>query len=176
MSAAMIVEHGQLGAAHFSRCRRYRYLLTRGEPTAAHLVTFVMLNPSTADADANDRTIARCVGFATRFAAERGWAAHRVAIVNLFAFRATRPRDCFAAARPSGGKLNDRIVRDTCRDAALVVCAWGADRRGRDRAGEVHALLHDAGVRLHRLGAPTRSGAPSHPLYLPGTIALERLG
>lgn len=64
---------------------RYRYALTRTWRPDAPLLTFVMLNPSTADAYADDPTIRRCIGFARR----EGAAGIRVA--NLFAYRATSP-------------------------------------------------------------------------------------
>ncbi|MCH7984950.1 MAG: DUF1643 domain-containing protein, partial [Chloroflexi bacterium] len=45
--------------ARFSGCHRYRYVLTRefgGDSTCL----FIMLNPSSADADQDDPTIRRC--------------------------------------------------------------------------------------------------------------------
>lgn len=84
------------GEATFSGCGRYRYRLTRELNGAlfagsGRAITFIMLNPSTADANADDPTIRRCKGFA------RGWGYGRLIIVNLFAFRATDPRDMWKA-------------------------------------------------------------------------------
>lgn len=50
-------------AASISDCGRYRYALHRWWGDGARLI-FVMLNPSTADANVDDPTIRRCVGFA----------------------------------------------------------------------------------------------------------------
>ena len=73
--------------AVISACGRYRYLLTRRVGPGTRAVTFIMLNPSTADATRDDPTIRRCIGFA------RSWGIGGVDVVNLFAFRATEPRD-----------------------------------------------------------------------------------
>lgn len=74
------------GDAQFSGCGRYRYRLTR-ELGGKLTITFVMLNPSTADGTADNPTIRRCKGFA------RDWGYGRLVIVNLYAFRATKPND-----------------------------------------------------------------------------------
>ena len=71
----LIHDRGRLGQAWFSPDREHRYLLLRGPDLDATvpLVAYIMLNPSTADADQNDPTIAKCIKFALRFAIERGW-------------------------------------------------------------------------------------------------------
>lgn len=173
-SPDIIIEHGQLGDAHFSPCRRYRYLLTRGEPRAERMVAFVMLNPSTADADRNDPTITRCIRFAARFATARGWPEHRVSIVNLFAIRATDPRDCFAASRPEGDPENgDYIYRVCMVDADLTILAWGAHPKAAARVRHVEDILCSGSRLQYQLGASTKNGSPRHPLYLRDDTELE---
>ena len=49
-----------------SDCGRYRYKLWRIWDPESAPVLFVMLNPSTADANRDDRTVSRCVAFAKR--------------------------------------------------------------------------------------------------------------
>lgn len=144
--------------AQFSACRRFRYSLWRtwGEgPT----VMFVGLNPSTADALLDDPTIRRCMNFA------RGWGYSGMVMTNLFAWRATNPRDMLAAEDPIGAG-NDAMLVSEHQKAALTVAAWGAHggHQGRDQA--VRALL----PRLHYLRL-TKDGYPGHPLYLPGTLS-----
>ena len=72
--------------ATLSLCRTYRYSLTR-EWGSGLAVLFIGLNPSTADETLDDRTIRRCIAFA------RDWGYARLHMANLFAFRATEPRD-----------------------------------------------------------------------------------
>src|SRR5687768_14824465 len=78
--------------ARFSDCGTYRYNLTRLWDARLIRVCWVMLNPSTADQHEDDATIRRCIGFS------RSWGAGALTVVNLFAFRATQPRDLWAAA------------------------------------------------------------------------------
>lgn len=82
--------------ANFSRCRRFRYALWREWDATLPAVMLIGLNPSTADANHNDPTIRRCIGFA------RDWGFGGVRVLNLFAFRATYPDDLKAAADPVG--------------------------------------------------------------------------
>ncbi len=84
---------------------------------------------------------------------------------NLFAWRATDPRDMKRAADPVGS-ANDATIRRLAKLAAVNIAGWGAhgDHLGRDKA--VRAILAAEGVTLHALGF-TKDGHPRHPLYLP---------
>ena len=83
----------------------YRYHLERRWSDAPFL-TFVMLNPSTADAEIDDPTIRRCVGFSKREGAGG------IAVVNLYAFRATSPADLRQASAPYGPVRGDQPLVD----------------------------------------------------------------
>ncbi|MDX1418627.1 MAG: DUF1643 domain-containing protein [Rubricoccaceae bacterium] len=150
------------GGAEFSRCGRYRYLLTRTWDPARERVVFIGLNPSTADATRDDPTIRRIVGFARR------WGAGGVDVLNLFAYRATDPRAMKAAADPVGPE-NDRYLAAYAGCAAVTVAAWGVHGAHRGRAEAVAAWLGD----LRCLGT-TRAGHPRHPLYLRRNTPLQR--
>lgn len=149
-------------SAVFSRCGAYRFALTR-EWGPGGRIAFVMLNPSTADQRRNDPTIARC----ELRARDMGLGGLR--IVNLFAWRATRPAELRACADPVGPG-NDATIRRAALWADLVLCAWGADGRLLDRAARVEALLRATGRPLWHLGL-TQAGAPRHPLYRPRRLA-----
>lgn len=148
--------------AQFSRCGRYRYDLFREWDPTKLRVLFLMLNPSTATAEALDPTLTRCCGYA------RHWGYGGFAVCNIFAFRATDPRDMKAAADPVGPD-NDLYISSWAGRSALVVCGWGSHGNFLGRAAEVRRLLGCLGVLPHAL-AVTKGGEPCHPLYLKRTL------
>lgn len=130
-------------------------------------LTFVMLNPSTADAEQDDPTIRRCVSFTRSLGGFGG-----IRVLNLYAYRATSPADLWRAAADgvdiTGGPRNDDLLREVahpgCR-GETIIAAWGAHAR-RDRVDQVLAM--PGWDRALALGV-TKAGAPRHPLYLPAT-------
>jgi hypothetical protein len=100
----------------------------------------------------------------------RAWGYGGIRVVNLFAFRATRPQQLQEAADPVGS-ANDGFILRAAKGADRVVAAWGCHGvyRGRDR--EVMALLDRIGAPAACLGT-TKGGSPRHPLYLPGETIL----
>ncbi|MEM8834675.1 MAG: DUF1643 domain-containing protein [Planctomycetota bacterium] len=150
------------GRALFDGAFRYS-LIREWEPDAAR-AAFVLLNPSTADASNDDPTVRRCQGFARRMGAGS------LEVVNIFAYRATDPRDLHAAyARGDDivGPRNDRAIVRALRRAEFAVLAWGGHGGLGGRAAEVLQLLDRRGLleRCSCLGT-TASGEPRHPLYL----------
>jgi len=136
----------------------YRYLLTRrwGDGPAA---TFIMLNPSTADAFTSDPTITRVVRFARR---ER---CGGLIVVNLFALRATDPRELAARGIDAIGPDCDRFIREATSPKSVVVAAWGAGGALHGRAAQVTRNLAADGIEPVCLGV-TKAGQPRHPLYV----------
>jgi hypothetical protein len=149
--------------AILSPCGRYRYRLARRWSTGP-VLCFLMLNPSTADADVDDATIRRCI----RFAQDQGFGA--LEVVNLYAFRATKPADLRLAGYPTGPDNDDHTLQ-ACQEADEVCLAYGAGASGMARPQEVLPMLRRAGVQLQCLRI-TRSGYPAHPLYLPADCRL----
>ncbi len=152
--------------AVYSDCERFRYSLTRVWADAAPRVAFVMLNPSTATEVQNDPTIERCEQRARRL----GFGGFRA--VNIFALRATDPRDMRAAADPEGPR-NAAFLEDAARWADMVIAAWGVHGAHRNHGPAVAARLVAAGHALHHLGL-TKHGHPRHPLYLPYSAQPQR--
>jgi hypothetical protein len=145
------------GGAEFDATGLYRYRLWREWDPSASRVAFIMLNPSQADAERNDATIRRCIGFA------RLWGCGSLEAVNLFAFRTPYPARLREAEDPVGCG-NDEKIREATERASLVVAAWGNGGAIRERDRAVLALLgKDRSV--HCLGL-TKTGRPRHPLHL----------
>lgn len=151
-------------SAVISECGQFRYLLRRSWNVSRPALGFVMLNPSTADADQDDPTIRKCIGFAERL----GFGA--IVVANLFAYRATDPSDLRRAGYPVGEE-NDYWINRAARDAEAVVCAWGVNARKLARPYEVLAVLRAARRPAHALRL-TSDGIPCHPLMLPYTCTL----
>ena len=143
--------------AEIDKTGAYRYRLTRRWKPDKGTVLFVMLNPSTADANVDDPTITRCIGFASK------WGYGGLEVANLFAFRATDPMELSRCSDPVGPDNDGHIV--SMRDNhALIVAAWGANaKRFSERERDVLSLLGP----VHCLGI-TKGGYPKHPLYVKG--------
>lgn len=120
-------------------------------------VLWIMLNPSTADAFNDDATIRRCIGFS------RTWGMDSLAVVNLFALRATKPSDLLEDPDPVGPG-NDLAIMAEARRATRIIAAWGAwsEKCFPRRALEVAQLVS---LPLYHIGL-TVSGHPRHPLYV----------
>lgn len=148
--------------AVYSDCEHYRYLLTRVWDEAGPRALFVMLNPSTATEVQNDPTVERC----ERRARALGFGAFRV--TNIFAYRATDPKNMRAQADPVG-PLNDAAIEESVAwvggAGGQIICAWGAHGAHLGRGAAVERLLRGTGRELFHLGL-TKAGDPKHPLYI----------
>ena len=160
MTAALVRDTDLTGhsEAVFSADGTYRYLLVRRWDQPGPAMTCLMLNPSTADALADDPTIRRVLGFARREGAGT------LNVVNLFALRATDPRELSRHPDPVGPH-NDEFILRHCTPGARVLAAWGTGGQLRGRAAEVAGRLRDHGAQLVCLGV-TAGGEPRHPLYV----------
>lgn len=158
----MITREHQKGdaasTAIYSPCESYRYALTRVWQPGGRRALFVMLNPSTATEMQNDPTVERC----ERRARALGFGAFRVC--NIFAWRATDPRDMRAASDPVGTG-NDAAILDAADWADAIICAWGTHGAHLNRGPEVEAMLRATGRELSHLGL-SKAGHPKHPLYI----------
>lgn len=143
---------------------RYRYVLTRDwfPKSGEGAVLWIMLNPSTADATQDDPTLRRVQHFS------RSWGYDGATVVNLFAYRTSRPAELRSVPDPGPvGPANDDVI-ETMMEAhgvGLVIAAWGAApyRTHPGRVSRVRQLAHRARRPLHCLGV-TAKGAPIHPL------------
>jgi hypothetical protein len=146
--------------AEFSEDKKYRYYLLRGWAVGGNTVVFIGLNPSTADEQYDDPTVRRCIGFARR------WGFSEMVMLNIFAFRSTDPFALEKEKDPVGPK-NDLFLREFCKEADLVVFAWGTHGdlkwRGIHTAYMIkQTISHD---KIRCLGINSDQ-SPKHPLYL----------
>lgn len=148
-------EHGH--SAILSPCRTYRYTLER-RWGAGPFVLFVGLNPSTADETTDDQTIRRCISYA------KAWGYGGLLMGNLFAYRATDPRDLPAGDEAVGPDTDVWLTTLSVR-AGLAIAAWGANGRADARSEEALAVLGD----VYCLGT-TKGGYPRHPSRLPNGL------
>ncbi len=139
----------------------YRYLLWREWDSHSQTVSFIMLNPSRADAQINDPTITRCINFA------RCWGYGRLEVVNLFAYRTPHPSLLKQAAEPVG-RDNDRYILASVAKSDRVILAWGNHGTWQKQDVYILKLLKNYN-HLYSLGI-TKIGCPRHPLYLRSTI------
>ena len=142
----------------YSADGRYRWSYARpigNGPT----ICWIGLNPGTGDSEGRYRpTLQRMVDRSL----ELGMG--RFVLVNLFAWRATKPADLRAAAKAGQDVIGtecDAAIIDAVGRSAMVVAAWGGGGRllGRDR--QVTAMLSDPQC----LGQ-TAKGSPRHPLFV----------
>lgn len=146
--------------AKLSSCKKYRYSLSRDTGLLTPdkgIVLFIMLNPSTADAFTEDPTIRRCMGFA------KTWGHSGLVVGNLYALRATNPKELWKADNPIG-RNNDYWLKQMMSETKDVVCAWGNNAQP-DRAREFINIARELYVNLWCLGI-NKDGSPRHPLYI----------
>ena len=148
--------------ATFSSCRTYRYSLSRIWDKKKKYVLFIGLNPSTANEEAVDPTIRRCVNYA------KDWGYGGFMMVNLFAYRTTLPSNLKKVKYPVGTE-NDKYIVTLSKKADITVAAWGNNGNLYSRDKKVLSLVPN----LMCLKV-NKSGQPAHPLYLKKDLKLTK--
>ena len=144
----------EISDAIFSEDRIYRYVLIREWDIIKPALMIIGLNPSTADETKNDPTIRRCIGFAKK------WGYGKLYMTNLFAFRATLPKDLFAFSKPIGLK-NDFWIKKISREVDKVILAYGNLGKYMKRNRDILNIIEKPYcVKI------SKTGFPMHPLYL----------
>ncbi len=148
--------------ASFSECGQYRYTLARIWDGMKPSILFVLLNPSTADAQQDDPTNRKCMYWAMR----NGYG--MLTFCNLFAWRSPYPKVMKAQPEPIG-PANDEVIHEMIKSHKVVVAGWGNDggHMGRDK---VVLGFHDSWMCV----GTNKGGQPSHPLYMKNATELMR--
>lgn len=153
----------------FSECRKYRYtlwrewdidLLSGSADDLRHgekFVMFIGLNPSTANETEDDPTIRRCVSFSKR------WGYGAFCMTNLFAFRATDPKEMKKHPTPEGS-MDAFYLSWIAQHAGLIVAAWGKHGAHLNQDKITLDFVSKLG-NVYHLGL-NKDGTPKHPLYL----------
>lgn len=141
--------------AEFSPGRKHRYVLWRIWDVSRAKIMFIGLNPSTADENEDDPTIRRCINFAKDWGCYGG-----IYVLNLFAYRATKPRDMRLAADPIGADNDTCLINYGIKSSAIVAC-WGSSGDYINRHTSVTNIFKE----LWCFGR-TKNGMPRHPLYV----------
>lgn len=89
-----------------------------------------------ADAERDDATIRRCIGFSRR------WGFGGIVVVNLFAYRATDPARLYdLSLEEAVGPENDAQVLAVCEQYETIIAAWGEHGTLFRRGDRVRAML-----------------------------------
>ncbi len=155
--------------AEISECGKYRYRLWRIWDKSKAMVMFLMLNPSTADAMLDDPTVRRCIGFA------KSWGYGGIVVCNLFAYRATNPKELLKVCDPMG-QYNIYHIQKAIDESDLVIYAWGnggivrelfCRHRSFEKLKFGYCFDNHKGYYLKL----SKDGTPCHPLYLKSDLS-----
>jgi hypothetical protein len=151
-----------------SRCDCNRHRLARGafpfpyndKCSLFNYALFIMLNPSTADHQNDDPTVAKCIRLARR------WGFQGLQVRNIFAIRGSDPAIIKRVDEPTGGVRNDAAIIEAAVDprCGVIVAAWGNGGVYNGRSLSVRRLLQETGrpVCCFKISG---QGEPEHPLY-----------
>jgi hypothetical protein len=156
------------GTARFSPCATWRYELDRDlracpfDRTRQGILLAIGLNPSTANSQKDDPTVHKESGWAV------AWGYAFYVKLNAYAFRATLPKDMFAAKKRGvdivGPENDAALIAAIARvrhEGGRVLAGWGRHADA-DRQRAIARLLTDVEVVCVEVN---ENGSPAHPLY-----------
>lgn len=149
--------------ADLSPCLRYRYALKRWWTDEGPWASWIMLNPSTADAAVDDPTIRKCMKFS------RDWGMAGMTVVNLFAWRSPNPKDLLTCEDPIGPENDWWIKHVIGLTDGPVIAAWGSEAIAAKRSVDVLKMIATVQLKCLKL---SKGGNPWHPLYVAGSEKL----
>lgn len=142
--------------AVISDCGKYRYQLWRIEDESKPLILWVMLNPSKADADVDDRTIEKIIRLTRQF----GYGGFYVG--NLYPYRATDPKELKRVGfKVAAREENWQHLFDMNAKCSMRILA-----HGNSPIEKPNITSNGEETDWYCLGKITKSGNPYHPLYM----------
>lgn len=142
--------------AKISNCKKHRYQLWRLWDDSLPKLLFIMLNPSTADAEKDDPTIRRCIGFA------KSWGFGGIYVGNLYSYRTSSPKILIEKLEDVSSKINLDHLLDMEAQTDKTIYAWG-NKRG------IPSFIHHHTRDAFYIDM-AKDGTPKHPLYLKGCL------
>ncbi len=106
------------GDAVLSADLKYRYQLSRVWDESKPKILFIMCNPSSADAENDDRTTRKVIKYA------KSWGYGGLFIGNLYGIRNVNPKEIKYTYNPEG-EDNKKHVKQLLKLGTKVVYAWG---------------------------------------------------
>ena len=131
--------------------RERRYQLWRIWEQEKPLLLFILLNPSLADADANDRTVAKLIHFS------KNWGYGGFYLGNLHSFISSNPKRLEPHVIPHE-KVNVFHLKKMKSKCEKVIFGWG-------NSGKTPLWLKEMITDPLCFGT-NQNGSPKHPLYL----------
>lgn len=148
----MIYINTEGNGAIFSKDGKYRYLLWRIWDKNKPIVSFIGLNPSTANDIVDDNTIRRVRAISSNL----GYGGFYM--LNLFAIVSSDPKILKTCPDPVGE--NDEWLEKYGNISDAVVFAWGNFKEAKERAEIVKKMFPYAKALFIN-----KNGTPKHPLY-----------
>lgn len=151
--------------AEISDCGKYRYSLGRKWSEGGKRICWIMLNPSTADAEVDDPTLKRCIHFS------QSWGYDELVVVNLLPYRSPSPWQCREWLRRNlqygpVRQVNGHAITNATATSWKVVAAWGSYPWSKGVQAEVMTLLRSQQGPDFTPGCigTTKHGDPKHPM------------
>jgi hypothetical protein len=160
----MIIDRSfdRLSGALFSDDRTYRRMLWRKTGVKGPLLNVLLLNPSIADSERNDPTVARQIKRAALLGCTGG-----LIVTNAYDLVSTDPRGLKRHPEPCS-PINDCAIAEAAQQAAesggMCVAGWGT-HCSITRQNQIRALFDNLKIPLLCLGQ-NEDGSPKHPLYI----------
>ena len=144
--------------AIFSKCYKFRYSITKKFSSGTGRLLFILLNPSTATEKVYDPTLLRCKKRAINSCV------YQFRVCNLFAYRATKPKELQKVSDPIG-PYNNEILKNSIKWSDKIICSWGSFGSLKERDLEVIQLIKKYKTPSFHLGL-TKNNQPKHLLYI----------
>lgn len=150
-------------SAVISACGLYRYRLDREvQSVSGPVFAFFGVNPSTADANLNDATVKKWIGFCLRNGVPK------FIVGNVFSYRATDVKE-LAKVQDLKGPEHEGQIQQIINEADILVPCWGSlskmPKNLRDEPSKLLELLVKSEKPMLHFGF-TSCGQPKHPLML----------